>query len=429
MQRHLLDDLKNWKDSRNRKPLIIRGARQVGKTWLMKEFGRTCFAKTAYINFDNNQRMKSVFEGNLEPARLIQAFNAETGVDIQSNDTLIIMDEVQEVPRALTSLKYFNEDAPEYTIVAAGSLLGIALHEGTSFPVGKVDFMDLYPLNFREFLQATGDGRFCDLLLSDDTKMMTAFKSKYIERLKEYFYVGGMPEAVNEFIQTKDFTKVRSVQKNLLEYYKQDFSKHAPNKEVPRLNLIYNSIPSQLAKENKKFIYGALKKSARAAEYEVALQWLIDCGLVHKISRIKKGDIPLIAYIDLGAFKLYLNDVGLLCAMGDIDSKTIIDGSKIFEEFKGALTEQYVLQQLISDCKIKPYYFSADNSTAEIDFIIQKGENVIPIEIKAAENLQAKSLKMYHQKNQNPISIRTSLSDFRQDDWLTNIPLYDVCRI
>lgn len=429
MDRYLTSDLIAWKNSKNRKPLIIKGARQVGKTWLMKEFGAKYFSKTAYINFDNNPRMQSVFESDYNCDRLIKAFNIETGIEITKGDTLIIMDEIQEVPRALSSLKYFNENANDYFIIAAGSFLGIALHNGTSFPVGKVDFMNLYPLNFREFLEACGDEKYCKLLTSDDTQLMTSFKTKFIERLKEYYYVGGMPEAVNTFINTNDFTKVRTVQKNLLEYYEQDFSKHAPTNDIPRLNLIWHSIPGQLAKENKKFVYGALRKGARASEFETSLEWLSDCGLVQKINRVKKGGMPLIAYLDLNAFKLYMNDTGLLCAMCDIDSKTIIEGSSIFEEFKGALTEQFVLQQLISDCGIKPFYYSADNSTAEIDFIIQLGKEIVPIEVKAGENLQAKSLKVYHQKYQNKFSIRTSLSDFRKDEWLTNISLYDICRI
>ncbi len=429
MERFLVESMKKWKSSPNRKPLILRGARQVGKTWLMKEFGRTSFSKTAYINFENNERMKTVFQDDFDIQRIITALQIETGIQINANDTLIIFDEIQEVPKALTSLKYFFENAPQYCIVAAGSLLGIALHEGTSFPVGKVDFLDVYPLNFREFLVACGEKDLCDCLMTEDIKLMTAFKSRYIDLLKKYYFVGGMPEAVNEFITSSDFTKVRQIQNNLLLYYQQDFSKHAPVREVPRLNMIWQSVPSQLAKENKKFVYTALRKGARAAEFEVAIQWLNDCSLVHKVSRVNKGDIPLIAYMDLNAFKLYLNDVGLLCAMGGINSKVILEGSSIFEEFKGALTEQYVLQQLISDCGIKPYYFSSENSTAEIDFIIQKEDKIIPIEVKAAENLKAKSLKIYHEKNQNPISIRTSLSDYRKDDWLTNIPLYAVCKI
>lgn len=429
MERFLVESMNKWKSSPNRKPLILRGARQVGKTWLMKEFGRTSFLKTAYINFENNERMKSVFQDDFDVQRIITALQIETGIQINASDTLIIFDEIQEVPKALTALKYFFENAPQYCIVAAGSLLGIALHQGTSFPVGKVDFLDVYPLNFREFLTACGEKDLCSCLMSRDTKLMTAFKSRYIDLLKKYYFVGGMPEAVNEFITSSDFTKVRQIQNNLLLYCEQDFSKHAPIREVPRLNMIWQSVPSQLAKENKKFVYGALRKGARAAEFEVAIQWLSDCSLVHKVSRVNKGDIPLIAYMDWNAFKLYLNDVGLLCAMGGIDSKVILEGSTIFEEFKGALTEQYVLQQLISDCGIKPYYFSSENSTAEIDFIIQKEDKIIPVEVKAAENLKAKSLKLYHEKNQNPISVRTSLSDYRKDDWLTNIPLYAVCKI
>ena len=286
MERFAMEKLIAWKDSKYRKPMIIRGARQVGKTWLMKEFGKREFEKVAYINFDQNTRMKGVFEGDLNIERLILALSAETGVSINADNTLLIFDEVQEVPRALTSLKYFNENAPEYAIVAAGSLLGVALHQGTSFPVGKVDFLDLYPLNYKEFLLALGEERFVELLDRDDIPMIATFKEKYIERLKEYYFIGGMPEVVYDFVRNKDFNKVREIQNNLLNYYQQDFSKHAPNILVPRLNMVWNSIPMQLAKENKKFIYGQLREVARAKDFELAIQWLEDCGLIHKVERI-----------------------------------------------------------------------------------------------------------------------------------------------
>lgn len=429
MDRFALEKLKQWKDKKNRKPLIIRGARQVGKTWLMKEFGRTCFKKTAYVNFDSNTRMRQVFEGDINIERMILAISAETGVSIDSQDTLLIFDEVQEVPKALTALKYFCEEAPQYAIVAAGSLLGVAMHKGTSFPVGKVDSMDLYPLNFREFLCALGEERFVEILDSSDTDMVTMFKSKYLDRVREYYYVGGMPEVVQCYVDTKDFNEVREIQKNLLNYYQQDFSKHAEATLVPRLNLVWNSIPMQLAKENKKYIYGQVREGARAKDFELAIQWLMDCGLIHKVQRIKKPDLLLKAYVDLDAFKIYLLDIGLLIAMVDLDARVIIDGNRIFTEFKGALTEQYVLQQLIADLGVEAYYYSTEKSSGEIDFLLQGRSSILPLEVKAEENLRAKSLKAFCEKYHPAYAVRTSMSDYREQEWMTNIPLYNICRI
>ena len=429
MERFAMEKLIAWKDSKYRKPMIIRGARQVGKTWLMKEFGRREFEKVAYINFDQNTRMKGVFEGDLNIERLILALSAETGVSIKADNTLLIFDEVQEVPRALTSLKYFNENAPEYAIVAAGSLLGVALHQGTSFPVGKVDFLDLYPLNYKEFLLALGEERFVELLDRDDILMITTFKEKYIERLKEYYFIGGMPEVVYDFVRNKDFNKVREIQNNLLNYYQQDFSKHAPNILVPRLNMVWNSIPMQLAKENKKFIYGQLREGARAKDFELAIQWLEDCGLIHKVERISKPGLPLKAYMDLSAFKIYLSDVGLLSAMGELSVQAIVDGNRIFTEFKGALTEQFVLQQLISQLGLHAYYYSAEKSRGEVDFLVQGHSSIIPIEVKAEENLQAKSLKAFVEKYHPKYAVRTSMSDYREETWLINIPLYHIDKV
>lgn len=429
MKRFAMEKLIAWKNSKYRKPMIIRGARQVGKTWLMKEFGKQEFEQVAYINFDQNTRMRGIFEGDLNIERLILALSAETGVSINAEDTLIIFDEVQEVPRALTSLKYFNENAPEYAIVAAGSLLGVALHQGTSFPVGKVDFLDLYPLNYKEFLCALGEERFANLLDSDDISMITAFKGKYIDRLKEYYFIGGMPEVVNDFVLNKDFNRVREIQNSLLNYYQQDFSKHAPNMLVPRLNMVWNSIPMQLAKENKKFIYGQLREGARAKDFELAIQWLEDCGLIHKVERISKPGLPMKAYMDLSAFKIYLSDVGLLSAMGELSAQVIVDGNRIFTEFKGALTEQFVLQQLISQLNVHAYYYSAEKSRGEVDFLVQGSSSVVPIEVKAEENLQAKSLKAFVKKYNPKYAVRTSMSDYREESWLTNIPLYNIDRV
>ena len=429
MKRFALDRLKEWKDKKGRKPLIIRGARQVGKTWLMKEFGNTCFEKVAYVNFDSNTRMKQVFDGEITVERIILAISAETGVSIDSKNTLLIFDEVQEVPKALSSLKYFCENAPEYAIVAAGSLLGVALHKGTSFPVGKVDFMNLYPLSFQEFLCALGEERFVSILQGTDVEMVTMFKSKYIDRLREYYYVGGMPEVVQIYAETKDFNRVREIQKNLLNYYQQDFSKHAEVSLVPRLNLVWNSIPMQLAKENKKYIYGQVREGARAKDFELAIQWLLDCGLIHKVQRVNKPSLPLKAYIDFNAFKIFLLDIGLLIAMADLDAQVIIDGNRIFTEFKGALTEQYILQQMIAEVGIEPYYFSTANSKGEIDFLLQGRTSIVPVEVKAEENLRAKSLKVFCDKYQPKFAVRTSMSDYREQEWMTNIPLYNIDRI
>lgn len=429
MKRFALDRLKEWKDKKGRKPLIIRGARQVGKTWLMKEFGNTCFEKVAYVNFDSNTRMKQVFDGEITVERIILAISAETGVSIDSKNTLLIFDEVQEVPKALSSLKYFCENAPEYAIVAAGSLLGVALHKGTSFPVGKVDFMNLYPLSFQEFLCALGEERFVSILQGTDVEMVTMFKSKYIDRLREYYYVGGMPEVVQIYAETKDFNRVREIQKNLLNYYQQDFSKHAEVSLVPRLNLVWNSIPMQLAKENKKYIYGQVREGTRAKDFELAIQWLLDCGLIHKVQRVNKPSLPLKAYIDFNAFKIFLLDIGLLIAMADLDAQVIIDGNRIFTEFKGALTEQYILQQMIAEVGIEPYYFSTANSKGEIDFLLQGRTSIVPVEVKAEENLRAKSLKAFCNKYQPKFAVRTSMSDYREQEWMTNIPLYNIDRI
>ena len=424
VKRFLMDDLIRWKNKKNRKPLIIRGARQVGKTWIMKEFGKTEFDSVAYVNFDSNIRMKQVFETDYNIERIVLAISAETGVDIIPEKTLMIFDEVQEVPKALTSLKYFYEDAPEYMIVAAGSLLGVALHQGTSFPVGKVDFMDLYPMSYKEFLWALGEGQLCSVLDRNDIDMLTLFKTRYIERMREYFYVGGMPEVVKNFIENKSYIQVRELQNNLLSYYQNDFSKHAPTSLVPRLNQVWNSIPMQLAKENKKFIYGQIREGARAKDFELAIQWLLDCGLIHKVTRVSKPGFPLKAYMDMNIFKLYLFDIGLLCAMTELNAKVLIEGNRVFTEFKGAITEQYVLQELIASAKLHPYYYSPDNARTEVDFLLQVAGSIIPLEVKAEENLQAKSLKTYCEKYQPDIAIRTSMADYREQDWMINVPLY-----
>ena len=429
MYRDKMNELKKWKESSTRKPLIIRGSRQVGKTWLMKEFGKQYYKKCAYINFDDNSRMNKLFDEDFDLDKIIQGLKIESNVNIEPENTLIILDEIQETPKALKALKYFYENANQYHIVSAGSLLGVAIHEGTSFPVGKVDFIDLYPLSFFEFLEALGESDLLQLLKNTDFDMISVFNLKFKEFLKLYYYIGGMPEAVNSYVQNKDLNEVRKIQIRLLEAYEQDFSKHAPSNIVPRIRQLWNNIPTQLAKENKKFIYGLVREGARAREYEIALSWLIDCGLVYQINRVTTSKIPLSAYQDFNAFKLYLLDVGLLSAMARIDAKTLLGGNDIFEEFKGSLTEQYVLCQLKECTDLDIFYWSSDTSTSELNFITQIGRDNVPIEVKANENLQAKSLKYFVQKYNTQFNVRTSMSDYRKDDWLTNIPLYCIANI
>lgn len=426
MYRIAMEKLKKWKQSKHRKPLIIEGARQVGKTWLMKEFGRQEYQDTIYINFDSNSRMAELFAADLDVERLIMGLELHIGHKIDSDKSLLIFDEVQEVPRALASLKYFYENAPQYHIICAGSLLGIALHQGTSFPVGKVDFLKLYPLSFKEFLMAIDKERFAELLDSQDFQMITSFKQMYIEALKQYYFVGGMPEAVQSFAEDRDFNEVHEIQKRILAAYEQDFSKHAPNEIVPRIRMLWNSIPSQLAKENKKFIYGLIREGARAKDYETAIMWLCDCGLVHKVSRVNTVGLPLRAYEDLKAFKLFVVDVGLLGCMAGLRPRTLLDGNDLFVEFKGALTEQYVCQQLKTIEDLDIYYYTNDRGSCEVDFIVDTGEGIVPVEVKAEVNLRAKSLKTYREKFSPEVSIRTSMADYKKEEGLVNLPLYGI---
>ena len=426
MYRYSVEKLREWKSRKNRKPLIIEGARQVGKTWLMKEFGRLEYTNTVYINFDSNFRMAELFSADLDITRIIRGIEIYTGEKINSEDTLIIFDEVQEVPKALSSLKYFYEDAPEYHVVCAGSLLGIALHGGTSFPVGKVEFMKLYPMSFREFLTATGREQYVDLLEKKDWQMISSFKQIYVDALKEYYYVGGMPEAVLNYSQEQDLKAVRNIQDMILAAYEQDFSKHAPVSILPKIRMVWNSVPSQLAKENRKFVYGLLRKGARAKDYETAIMWLIDCGLVHKVSRITTPNLPLKAYEDLKAFKLYIVDIGLLGALAGLNQSTLLDGNDMFAEFKGALTEQYVLQQLVTDPDIGIYYYTNERGNCEVDFLIHDGDKVIPLEVKAEINLKAKSLRTYIEKYSPELSVRASMADYKENDGLVDIPLYVI---
>ena len=426
MKRNAIKHLIEWKNRAKRKPLIVSGARQVGKTWLIKEFGKTEYEQIAYINFEESSTLRMLFVQDFDINRILTAIQLETGIRVVARNTLIVFDEIQEAERGLTALKYFYENASEYHVIAAGSLLGVELHKSTSFPVGKVSFLNLYPLDFSEFMIAKGEQQLLDLLDSRDWQIIKTFKHKYIELLKQYYYVGGMPEVVSSFVENNDFNEVRVLQSEILNSFERDFSKHAPNEVVPRIRMLWNSIPAQLAKENKKFIYGLVKKGARAKEYELALSWLTDCGLVYKIERISKPGIPLKGYADNSAFKLFVVDLGLLCAMGQIDAATLLNGNNIFEEFKGALTEQYVLQQIIINHEKSLFYWSAEGGTAEIDFVVQHLGKVIPIEVKSNENLQAKSFKVYCRKYLPETAIRTSMSDFRKEDWFVNVPLYAI---
>lgn len=426
MYRTAIEDLHKWKNKENKKPLIIRGARQVGKTWLMKEFGDIAYTDTVYVNFENNPQMAELFAADMKIDRIITGIEIYNGRKIDPRNSLLIFDEIQEVPAALTSLKYFNENAPQYQIVCAGSLLGVALHPGTSFPVGKVEFLDLYPLSLTEFMLAMGKGQFVDLLKNGDLDMAATFKQDYVDLLKHYYYVGGMPEAVHDFVENRDFNNVRDIQQRILTAYEQDFSKHAPNAEVPRIRMLWNSIPAQLTKENKKFIYGLIKDGARAKDYEMSMLWLTDCGLVHKVQRVTKPNLPLKAYEDLKAFKLFLVDVGLLSCLVRLGQTVLLDGNRLFNEFKGSLTEQYVLQQLKTVKELRTYYWTNDRGSAEIDFLLDTGAEVIPVEVKAEKNLKAKSLKTYCEKFKPRTAVRASMSDYKKEDWLTNIPLWAI---
>lgn len=426
MKRHILAALSQWKGRANRKPLVMQGARQVGKTWAMKAFGASDFAQTAYVNFDNNPRMRALFAGDFDIQRLLLGLRIETGVDIQPENTLLIFDEVQEVPQALSSLKYFYENAPEFSIVAAGSLLGITLHHGTSFPVGKVDFLPLYPMDFREFLLAMAQQPLLDLLEAQDWQMITAMKSKYMELLRQYYFTGGMPEAVKTFVQSLDLQAVREVQNGLLLAYEQDFSKHiADPRLVMRVRALWNALPSQLARENKKFMIGQVQQGGRLKDFELALQWLRDSGLIYPVYRVKKPHLPLTGYQD-NAFKLFCLDVGLLAAKSFLEPRVLLEGNRLFTEFKGALTEQYVLQQLQVCQRYPLFYWATDKGTAEVDFIVQRQQAIMPLEVKAEENLRAKSLKSYCEQFQPPLALRVSMSDYRQESWLTNVPLYAI---
>ena len=424
MIRYKIKELYDWKNRKNRKPLILQGARQVGKTWLMKAFAQEAFAKHIYINFEDNAILRQLFVKDFDIQRILFDIYMATGTQVDS-DTLLIFDEIQEAPRGVTALKYFYESSPQQPVMAAGSLLGIATHEHDSFPVGKVDFVSLYPLSFYEFLEAMGKGRFVEALRQGRWEQLNSFAPQLEDLLRQYYYVGGMPEVVKTFAEEQDLQAVRRLQLGILDSYDRDFSKHAPLPEVPRIRMVWQSVSGQLAKENKKFIYGLLKEGARAKSFELAIEWLRDAGLVYKVNRTKKGQMPLSAYENFSAFKIYLLDVGLLSAMNDLTPQALLNGNSIFTDYKGALTEQYVLQQLrLAHRNI--YYWSADNSRGEVDFLVQHDNRVVPIEVKAEDNLQSKSLRYFVEANPALHGIRFSMAPYREQSWMTNYPLYSV---
>ena len=428
MKRDIYNKLLQWKNDSNRKPLIITGARQVGKTWIMREFGKNEYANVVYINCDNEKRIETLLSEDYNIDRILLGLQAISGVNIKSDKTLIIFDEIQQIPRGLHLLKYFYEENPEYHVMVAGSLLGITLNQGVSFPVGKVDIMEMYPMNFNEFLEAMGQEQLLKVLNTNDWKLIDSLSTKYIELLRQYYYVGGMPEAVYSYCKDKNLAQVRNIQNNILKAYRNDISKHATKSESVKIGQVLDSLPSQLAKENKKFIYGVIKTGARAAEYELAIQWLIDAGIVHKVNRIKEAKMPLKFYEDISAFKLFLLDMGLFACMCDVPASEMLVGNNVFVEYKGAFAEQYVLQQLVCQ-NVKPYYWSSEKTPSEIDFVIQKDNKIIPIEVKAEVNVKARSLRQFITNNPELKAVRFSMLGYAEQDWMTNIPLYYISAI
>ncbi|MBQ9221028.1 ATP-binding protein [Succinivibrio sp.] len=421
MERLAYKKLLGWKNNKNRKPLILNGARQVGKTWLLKDFGEKEYESIAYINCDETKDLKAVFS-DFNTDRLIRAFSAISGVNIKPENTLIILDEIQIIPIGLTSLKYFCENAPEYHIAVAGSLLGIGLHEGTGFPVGKVDQINLYPLSFKEFLLALKKDQIYNAIQTHKWEELSSLSSIFIDLLRQYYYVGGMPAVVQAYATNHDIFEVRNIQSQILSDYRLDFSKHVPKDILPKVNMVWDSIPAQLAKENKKFIYSKIRKGARAKEFENAIQWLVDAGLVYKVLRVSKVEKPLKFYEDFDSFKLFILDLGLLGAMTEVDAKDVLVNNNAFTEYKGSFTEQYVLQELQSLEK-KVYYHSKEHSELELDFVIQN-YNVYPIEVKAEENLKSKSLRTIYSENNQLKPVRFSMADYKEKDWMVNVPLY-----
>lgn len=425
MKRDIYEELLRWKNNLNRKPLVITGARQVGKTWIMREFGRNEYDDVVYINCDNEKRMETLLSDDYNIDRILLGLQAISGINIKSDKTLIILDEIQEVPRGLHLLKYFYEEAPEYHIMVAGSLLGIILNRAVSFPVGKVDIMELHPMNFNEFLEAMGQEQLLKVLDSNDWKLIDILSPKYIELLRQYYFVGGMPEAVLSYSNSKDIAQVRDIQSNILKAYRNDISKHATKSESIKIGQVLDSLPSQLSKENKKFIYGVIKSGARASEFELAIQWLIDAGIIHKVNRIKEARMPLKFYEDISAFKLFLLDLGLFACMCEVPASEILIGNNIFIEYKGAFAEQYVLQQIISR-KVKPYYWSSEKTPSEIDFVIQRDDKIVPIEVKAEVNVKARSLRQFITNNPDLKGVRYSMLGYIDQGWVENVPLYAI---
>lgn len=428
MNREAIHKMYEWKNRESRKPLILRGARQVGKTWLMKHFATEAFSDYIYINFESEKSANNFFEGDLDVEKITFLIETYSGKKLDSG-TLLILDEIQEAPRALTSLKYFCENAPHIHIVAAGSLLGVRSNKEGSFPVGKVEFLDIYPMSFKEFLEANEENALSKLLTEGKFEMIEIFRPRLSDLLKQYFFCGGMPEAVATFKDSGSLQESRKIQNEILSSYYADFGKHVHGNDVEKVRMVWNSLIGQLAKENRKYIYGALRPGARSREFENAIQWLIDAGLVYKVNRVAKAEIPLSAYCDLGAFKLYCLDVGLLGAMGDLQPESIIEGNSLFLQFKGALTEQYVLQQLISDGIDEVYYWSSERSDGEIDFLIQNRGKITPIEVKAEKNVKAKSLRIFVDRHEGMHGIRFSMSGYERQPWVTNIPLYATSSI
>ncbi len=426
MERFLMEDLVGWKGSARRKPLVLNGARQVGKTWLLKEFGARHFENVAYVNLDNNPGLAAQFDAGYDLPRLLLMVQAESGQKVTPGKTLVVLDEIQECPKALTSLKYFCENAPELAVAAAGSLLGITFHEGTGYPVGKVDMLDLHPLSFREYLDATGNQTLREIVDSSDEQLLGSFAVKLKELLKQYYFVGGMPEPVATFIDSSNLNAVRVVQESILFGYERDISKHLAAAGAEYTLSAWRSLPAHLSQENKKFFFGHIKGGARARDYRSAITWLTQAGIATKVPRVSKPGIPLVSYADESAFKLFALDVGLLGALSGLDASSIVDGNVLFTEFKGALTEQYVCQQLVSDCGLSPCYWSAENSRGEIDFLIQHGSGIYPIEVKAEENLRSKSLRAFSERYPDTVPRRFSLSDFRDQGWMRNVPLYAI---
>lgn len=426
MKRDKTAELSAWKENKFRKPLVVRGARQTGKTWLLKEFGRTAFKNTVYLNFEETPYLQSLFKNDFDIQRIITTLQIHAQTTITPEDTLIILDEIQSAENGITSLKYFCENAPGYFVAAAGSLLGMGLHNNTSYPVGKVEFLDLRPMSFSEFLEALGETALAETIKKRDWEVVTLFHHKLIEYLKYYFYVGGMPEVIHRFAETRDWEVVRQLQHQILRSYEGDFSKHAPAEIVPRIRMVWQSIPAQLARENKKFMFGVLREGARAKDFELAIQWLVDCGLLLKCHRVTKPGLPLIAYQELSVFKLFLLDTGLMAAMAGLNIRTLIEGNELLTEFKGALAEQYVMQQLVAGADRYIGYWTNERSTSEVDFVIQEDSRVIPFEVKSGENLHARSFRLFCEKFKPDRAIRTSLTIYKEESWMTNIPLYGI---